>query len=64
MKDKALLMPWLIISFLVMMFGVILIIIRRSSKSERLNKLGFGILLLSPLIGVLVLLLLTVLNII
>lgn len=64
MKDKALLMPWLIISFLVMMFGVILIIIRRSSKSERLNKLGFGIFLLSPLIGVLVLLLLTVLNII
>jgi len=64
MEDKALLMPWLIISFLVMMFGVILIIIRRSSKSERLNKLGFGIFLLSPLIGVLVLLLLTVLNII
>lgn len=64
MKDKPLLMTWLIISFLVMMFGVILIIIRRSSKSERLNKLGFGIFLLSPLIGVLVLLLLTVLNII
>ncbi len=64
MEDKALLMPWLIISFLVMMFGVILIIIRRSSKSERLNKLGFGIFLLSPLIGVLMLLLLTVLNII
>lgn len=64
MKDKALLMPWLIISFLVMMFGVILIIIRRSSKSERLNKLGFGIFLLSPLIGVFMLLLLTVLNII
>lgn len=64
MKDKALLMPWLIISFLVMMFGVILIIIRRSSKSERLNKFGFGIFLLSPLIGGLMSLLLSILRII